>query len=100
MALKIENEFFYQNQDGVFSATDYAALWGSTVGNGPLFYNVADNLDVYGPREWQRFALACGELIREMDYRIPANAEDIYWLSRLQTWAIRNATLSHRMAMA
>ena len=100
MALKIENEFFYESEDGVFNATDYAALWGSSQDDGPMFYNVSDNMDIYGPREWQRFALACGKLIRGMDYRVPATAEDIYWLSRLQTWAIKNATLSHRHAMA
>jgi hypothetical protein len=71
----------------------YAALWGSTVGRGPLFYNVSsmplDELD-WTPEQWDELASAIQDLI-DGAKRNPANfdPEDPADLAKLKRWAER-----------
>ena len=89
----LKDEFFYQDQDGRFNATGYAALWGSGQGDNVLFYNVAESLDSWEPYDWFYFAKVIGQTLRGLDYRNKDNSHDIYWLGRLQSWAVNNGLM-------
>jgi hypothetical protein len=71
----------------------YAALWGSTFGNGPLFYNVSScDLNELGwsSQQWADFAQAIREQIEAVEAK-PENFDkhDLRDLNKLHRWAMR-----------
>jgi hypothetical protein len=91
MLVKLKKEFFFSTPQGDVFATDYAGFWGSTTPSGLLFYEVNNGeLDDWQPQDWQEFAQVCLATAKPLDYRLPEEAEDIYWLGRLANWALDN----------
>jgi len=77
----------YHNND----PQSYAALWGSTVGDGPLFYNVSSapvGQLGWNAAQWQKFVAACVRLIDTVEKNPksygPHDAAD---LRKLLGWA-------------
>ena len=83
---------------------NYAALWGSTFGDGPLFYNVSSgpiNELGWTAEEWTEFAAAIGRQITAVTLK-PENFDknDKAQLEKLQRWATRNAKVMKKITDA
>jgi hypothetical protein len=86
----IENIFIKESQGYELFAFDYSAQWGSTKGNGPLFYNVGVEAHNWKKDDWDRFTKAIDEniaLVKET----PSNfdSDEIEALEKLKDWALR-----------
>lgn len=85
-------DIFIKVSNGIrLHAFDYSAQWGSTEGDGPLFYNVAVEADKWNKGDWVRFANAISKLIqlvkaKPSDY----DADEIEALTALREWAYGN----------
>lgn len=88
---EVENVFIKESEGVRLHAFDYAAQWGSTKGNGPLFYNVSVEGYNWSKKEWNRFAEAINENI-EMVKASPSDfdSDEIEALTALREWAYRN----------
>jgi hypothetical protein len=85
-------DIFIKESDGIrLHAFDYSAQWGSTKGNGPLFYNVAVEADEWTKEDWTRFANAIDENI-ELVKATPSryDSDEIEALNALKEWAHLN----------
>jgi len=85
-------DIFIKESDGIrLHAFDYSAQWGSTEGNGPLFYNVAVEADDWKKKDWDRFAKAIDENIELVKVN-PSNfdSDELEALNTLKEWAYLN----------
>lgn len=85
-------DIFIKESDGIrLHAFDYSAQWGSTEGDGPLFYNVAVEADEWNKGDWVRFANAISKNIQLVKAN-PSNydADEIEALTKLREWAYLN----------
>lgn len=85
-------DIFIKESDGIrIHAFDYSAQWGSTEGNGPLFYNVSVEADNWTKKDWNRFANAIDENIKLVKATPSSyDPDEIEALTTLKKWADLN----------
>lgn len=88
----VENIFIKELEGHELFAFDYCAQWGSTEGNGPLFYNVGVEADEWTKEDWEKFAKAIDENIALVKSR-PSDfdADEVESLEKLKDWALVNS---------
>lgn len=87
----VEDIFIKESEGIQLHAFDYSAQWGSTEGDGPLFYNVAVEADKWTKGDWVQYANAISKLIERVKAK-PSNydSDEIKALTALREWAYEN----------